>query len=166
MKLESGAMKMELARHGKYLRAMSMYVKGKHFLGAAILLRRHGGNEFVVLHLMCQGIEIALKGLLLLKDYDVYSPKLRRIGHNLVRAADEARNCFGLHAMSPSIAEELQRLNSLYSQHMLRYGSVADIFFSPDSIQSQRVYRRMAAVIRLAERHLCRQAGEADSTNP
>ena len=159
MTLESGAMKLGLAPHGKDLLAMSMYEKGKHFFGAAILLRRNGGNEFVVLYLMCQGIEIALKGLLLLKDYDAYHPKLKKIGHDLVSVTNEALSSFGQHALSNTVVGELLQLNALYSKHMLRYGSVADIFYVPAAIQSQQVFRRMAAVIRLAERHLRRQTG-------
>lgn len=50
----------QLTAHGKRLVASSMFAKGKAFLGAAILLRQKGGYEFVVLHLLCQGIEVTL----------------------------------------------------------------------------------------------------------
>ena len=52
-----------LSTHGKRVVAESMYAKGKAFLGAAILLRSKNGHEYVVLHLLCHGIEITLKGL-------------------------------------------------------------------------------------------------------
>jgi hypothetical protein len=58
-----------LSRDGKQEIAAAMYVKGKNFLGAAMLLRQKGGYEYVVLHLMCQGIEITLKAFLLFKDH-------------------------------------------------------------------------------------------------
>ena len=42
--------------------AQSMYDKGKNFIGAAILLRRLGRQtEYVVLHLICQGMEVIPK---------------------------------------------------------------------------------------------------------
>ncbi len=42
-----------------------MYAKGKAFLGAAIFLRKKNGYDFVVLHLIFQGVVVMLKGLLL-----------------------------------------------------------------------------------------------------
>ena len=60
--------------------AASMYSKGKNFLGAALLRRQNAGYEYVVLHLICQGAEITLKGLLLFKDFEKYKPKLRKYG--------------------------------------------------------------------------------------
>jgi hypothetical protein len=71
--------------HGRRLIAASMYQKGKHFVLAALLLRQKGGYEYVVLHLLCQGIEITLKALLLSADYDTHRPKLRSYGHDLLR---------------------------------------------------------------------------------
>lgn len=129
-----------------------MYAKGKAFLGAAILLRQKGGDEFVVLHLLCQGIEITLKGLLLFIDYDKHKPKLRRIGHKLLSASEAAAKAAGLSPLKRDIRVELEVLSSLYSQHLLRYGSGYDIFVNPDSIPSKRVLHRMVAVLRLAER--------------
>jgi len=70
--------------HGKRVVAESMYAKGKSFIGAALLLRQWEGYEYVVLYLLCQGIEITLKGLLLMKDYDRYKGKLKPVfGHNI-----------------------------------------------------------------------------------
>lgn len=129
-----------------------MYAKGKAFLGAAILLRQKGGHEFVVLHLLCQGIEVTLKGLLLFIDYDKYKPKLRRIGHKLLSASEEATKAAGLPPLKRDIRIELEALSNLYSQHLLRYGSGYDILVNPDSIPSNRVLHRLAAVLRLAER--------------
>ncbi len=66
-----------LTIHGKRMVAELMYAKGKSFIGAVLLLRQRQGYEYVVLHLFCQGIEITLKGLLLIKDYDKYKGKLK-----------------------------------------------------------------------------------------
>ena len=63
MRVKSGSGRLTI--HGKRLVAESMYAKGKGFLGAALLLRREGGYGYVVLQLLCQGVEITLKALLL-----------------------------------------------------------------------------------------------------
>jgi hypothetical protein len=67
----------KLAPAGKRFVAESMYQKGKSFLGAALELHTKPGHEYVTLHLLCQGIENLLKGLLLLKAFDKYNPALR-----------------------------------------------------------------------------------------
>ena len=143
-----------LTIHGKRLVAKSMYAKGKGFLGAAILLRQEGGYEYVALHLICQGIEITLKALLLLGAYDTYMPKLKTLHHNLEALVSVVLAEFKLHALPSGPATELHGLNSLYRSHRLRYGSFYDVLVDPVTIPSGRVLRRMAAVLRLAERHL------------
>lgn len=105
-----------------------------------------------VLHLLCQGIEIVLKGLLLAVDYDKYKPKLKRLGHDLLKIADAATDAAGLSALRPSIRTEMESLNRLYSGHLLRYGSGYDILVDPSTIPSRQVLRRMAALLRLVER--------------
>lgn len=146
-----------LTIHGKRLVAESMYAKGKSFLGAAILLRQKGGYEYVVLHLLCQGIEIVLKALLLLRAYETYKPKLKVYSHNLETLVDGVVAEFKLHPLRSGPATELHVLNSLYASHRLRYGSFYDVLVDPLTISSGRVLRRMMAVVRLAERHLaCR----------
>jgi hypothetical protein len=132
--------------------AQSMYAKGKSFLGAAILLRQKGGYEYVVLHLLCQGIEIVLKGVLLAVDYDKYKPKLKQLGHDLLKITDAATDAAGLPALRPRIRTEMESLNRLYSRHLLRYGSGYDILVDPSTIPSRLVLRRMAALLRLVER--------------
>lgn len=137
-----------------------MYVKGKAFIGAAILLRQQGNSEqmdHVVLHLLCQGIEVTLKGLLLLRDYDRFIIRLRKpLGHNLFRVVKEASTAYGLKPSRRDVEDELCTLSNLYSQHLLRYGSGYDIFVDPRTISRERTFRRLAAVIRLTERELKR----------
>lgn len=111
-----------------------------------------------VLHLLCQGLEITLKGLLLLREYDQYKPRLRGIGHDLCRAASEASIAFGLRTPDGNVAAELKELSNLYSRHLMRYSSVVDIFIDPRSIQWNKVLRRILAAIRIAERELKRGA--------
>ena len=140
--------------------AESMYVKGKNFLGAAILLRQKGGYEYVVLHLLCQAIEITLKAVLLLRAYDRYKAKLKGdhggYGHDLEALADAVVAEFDLRSLSPGLKAELQALNALYKSHQLRYGTLGDIFVDPTTIPSRRVLRRMKAMLPLAERYFAK----------
>jgi hypothetical protein len=145
----------ELTVHGKYLVAGSMYAKGKNFLGAALLLHEKKGYDFVVLHLLCQGIEITLKGLLLYKNYDKYWSKLKTaFGHDLKKLAAAAAAEFGVKAMKRGLLAELDHLNRIYSTHRLRYGTSYDILVNPETIPRRDVLRKIASVIRLADRHL------------
>lgn len=141
-----------LTMHGKRMVAESMYAKGKAFLGAAVLLRRNGGYEYVVLHLLCQGIEIVLKGLLLAIDYDTFKPKLKQYGHNLLSVTDATTSAAGLLPLRPNLRAEMDALNQLYSRHLLRYGTGYDILVNPSTIPSRLVLRRMVALLRLIER--------------
>jgi hypothetical protein len=145
---------------GKRQIGLSMYVKGKVFIGASILLRRQDDSEpmdYVALHLLCQGVEITLKGLLLLLDYDRFKPRLRSpLGHDLRKVAEEALAAHGLKAPAGALADELAALSNLYSQHLMRYGTAYDILVDPRTIPRHRVLRRIGAVIRLAERELKR----------
>ncbi|MGH9426310.1 MAG: hypothetical protein ACRD2L_08410 [Terriglobia bacterium] len=146
---------------GKRHIALAMYVRGKAFIGSAILLKRQANSEpmhYVVLHLVCQGTEITLKGLLLLRDYDQYKPRLRGIGHDLCRAASETSTAFGFRNPDGDVAAELKELSNLYSRHLMRYSSVVDILIDPRSVSCSKVLRRIGAAIRIAERELKRDA--------
>ena len=139
-----------LAPEGKRMVAETMYAKGQAFVIAAALLRRNAGYEYAVLHLLCQGVEVALKGLLLLRNYDRYRPRLvKPLGHHLMAIANAATAEFGLHPLRPALRAELATLATLYSRHWLRYGSGYDLLVSASTIPSQCLFRRTAAVFRL-----------------
>jgi hypothetical protein len=137
---------------GKSTIAASMYSKGMAFIGAAILLRQQGGYQWVVLHLLCQGIEIVMKSFLLIRDYDKFKPRLKKLGHNLEKIVKVTLKEFKLNPLPPAVATELKALNSLYATHLLRYGSGYDILVDPKTIAVDRVWRRLHATIRLARR--------------
>lgn len=141
-----------LTIHGRYWVAASMYDKGKAFVGASILLRRSSGNPAVVLHLLCQGIELILKAVLLRTDYKKYQPELKKIGHNLEGAAAAARAATGWHLYSNLTAQELARVNEFYKDHLLRYASGVDIFIDPATIPNTRIVRHTYALLKLLER--------------
>jgi putative oxidoreductase len=146
--------KGSLTKRAKLLVAQSMYEKGKNFIGAAVLLRKQGGYEYVVLHLLCQGIEIVLKSFLLFHSYDSYQPRMRKLGHNLERITDRVLALFKLKPLPHTIRSELRTLNSLYAKQFLRYASFYDVLVDPSTIPSERASRKILAAIRLANRHL------------
>jgi hypothetical protein len=135
--------------YGKRQIALYMCEKGKSFLGAALLLREQGGYEYPVLHLICQGMEVLGKGYLLLENYDLYQPKLKTYGHNLNSLIMEIEIVSGLKILKPDVQNELERINSLYSKHLLRYASGLDVFIDPKSISSDRLLARIVALLRL-----------------
>ncbi len=141
-----------LTIHGRKLVAASMYDKGKAFIGAAILLRRQSGHPGVVLHLLCQGIEVLLKAILLRVDYKTHQPRLKRIGHILERAAAATRAATGWHLYRHSTGQELAKANEFYMAHLLRYASGVDILIDPATIPSSRLVRHTFALLRLLER--------------
>jgi hypothetical protein len=143
-----------LTTHGRKLLAGALYSKGRSFVGASVLLRRQGGDEYVVLHLLCQGIEIILKALLLFLDYKKYDKLQRKFGHDLEKVISAAIDGYRLHPLRPALAAEVKALNDFYSKHLLRYAGIHDIFIAPGSIGSGRTFRRLAAVLRLANREL------------
>ena len=148
-KIASAAGTVSLTPVGKRMVAETMYAKGQSFVIAAALLRQNGGYEYAVLHLLCQGVEVALKGLLLLISYEKFRPKLKPLGHNLLAIADEATSASGLRPLRPALRAELQILNTLYSRHLLRYGSGYDLLVSASTIPSQHLFRRAASLFRL-----------------
>jgi hypothetical protein len=147
-------------RYGKRAIALSMYGKGKAFIGSYLLLKQKASDEpaqYVALNLLAQGVEVTLKAFLLYQDYDKYRPKLqKRLGHDLVKTTRVALNAFTLKPLREPLGGELAKLSEVYSKHMLRYGNLGDIFVAPSTIPSDRVLRRIAAAIRLAERELKR----------
>ena len=150
--LQATISRRTLTNYGSFFVARSMYEKGKGFIGAALLVDRQNGHPSVVLHLLCQGIEIILKAMLLEIDYDYYKPLLRKFGHDLPKTAKAVRNATSLHVFPPRIHVELQTLSNFYRQHLLRYASNFDIFIDVRTIPSKRVLLHITALIRYLER--------------
>ena len=128
-----------------------MFEKGKAFVMAGLLLDQKDGNPAVVLHLLCQGIENILKAMLLRIDYAHYRPRLKNIGHNLLKCAAAARTASGLHLYLFETQKELAQLDQLYRVHLLRYAGPLDIFVHPGKIPSRRVMRHTGALMMYLE---------------
>ena len=117
-----------------------------------MLLRQQGAYEFAVLHLICQGIEVLGKGYLLMANYDLFKPKLRAYGHNLVMLVAAVEAQAKVEILEAPVRLELESLSNLYKQQLLRYGSGYDILVDAKSIPSSLVLRRSFALLRLARR--------------
>lgn len=144
-----------LSHAGKLFISYSYYERGKQFVGAAILCRRQlGFDSYVVLHLLCTGMEVLLKGLLLFHDFDGYKLKIKKFGHNLETLAMQVMSAYNLKPLEPKAQKELKELNKFYSSHLTRYGGIHDIFIDSQSISRTRVFRRLCAAIRLCEREI------------
>lgn len=137
-----------LAPYGKKMVAHAMFDKGKNFLVAGTLLNKQQGNKDVVLHLLCQGIEIVQKGILLVRDFDKYESKLqKRLGHNLVRGSEALHKEFKLKPLKKGPQDELQALSDYYRKHLLRYGGIHDVLGGGGrDLEFQRVFRRAIAL--------------------
>lgn len=138
-----------------------MYLKGIAFLRASALLYANDRSEpsdYVSLHLLCQGIELILKGFLMLRDYAAYpAKKLSRspFGHDLQRLLDETLKAYGLKPIrGAAFNAQFTALAQHFGGHELRYAGVLDIFIAPNSIPRVAVWRKVAAAVRLAEREL------------
>ena len=64
---------LKLTAFGKKLKGSIMFSKGKEVIGAYLLLKEHQGKtSYVQIYLLLQGIEILLKGILLMEDFETY----------------------------------------------------------------------------------------------
>lgn len=143
-----------LTLHGKQAIAKSMLHKGFAFFGSYILLRQNNQSEpteYVALHNLCQAIELILKSLLLIKDYDLFQPKLKKIGHNLPDLAKIVTKEYSRRKLSLKTMSQLTQLNELYRNNRLRYGNGLDLLIAPHSIERKRIVRLLAHVVKRAE---------------
>ena len=147
----SGTLTSEgLSRGAKRKIADAMFEKGVSFTGAAILLRRQGGYEHVVLHLICQGVENVMKSILLQENFDKYKKKIKKkIGHNLVLAVDEVIKEKGARNIAPELRDELIKINHFYKNHFLRYGGMSDIFVQCQKSDSDLVLYKLMQIINI-----------------
>lgn len=147
--------RMQLTLLSKRDVAKTMMARGGDFVGAALFLKREGGSGYTWRYLLCQGIELYLKGLLLLKDYDRFNPRLQKpLGHNLMTIADTCSKEYNIHRVSGVCRDQLIELNKAYLSHELRYASGISLLVDPERLECKRVMMRMAAVGRLTNRRL------------
>jgi hypothetical protein len=133
---------------------LDMYVRAKNFIAAAVLLKREQGSPFVIRHLLCQGIELLLKAILLMVDYDKYFPELRKIGHDLLKASKKVQEATGIDFVSASLKDEMQGLSQFFKLHMLRYASTLGLLTGADTLPMGKTLGRTAAALRVVEREL------------
>jgi HEPN domain-containing protein len=139
--------------------AEALFFRGCNFVAAAVLLRQKGGYDYVVLHLLCQGVEIILKSLLLLQDYDQYRKVIKdKMGHDLEKLIKEVSSEYGSTSFRGNIVTEIKELNGLYKAHLLRYGGNIDILIDPKTIKSNLTLKKITQVVRVVRRGIARDA--------
>jgi hypothetical protein len=132
--------KAHLTDYGKRAIARMMYDRGRGFAGAAGLLSKQKvGHDYVVLHLLCQGMEIVLKAILLRVDFDHYQPRLRGFGHDLAGLAVAVTMAAKRKPLRDSLVAELKVVSDLYKAHHLRYAGRFDMFVHPDTVPTRRI---------------------------
>jgi hypothetical protein len=150
-------MVLQFSDHSKKLIAESWARRGMAFVVAASLLSEHAPKsedaQFAALHMLAQGTEILLKGLLLLKDFDGYKPKMKSLGHNLNRIADEVVKAYAVPVLREPLNDELVTLSDWYSKHLLRYESGRILFIPSSVIQNKRIVARLSVIYRLVQRN-------------
>lgn len=137
---------------GKRLIAESMFHEGRAFLRGWHYLAKDplGGepSQYVALHLLGQGTELVLKGLLLLADYDKYKPKLRQLGHDLPASLASVRLEYpALDKWDPVATEQFEELSELYKAQTLRYADLSHLFHAPSLILVDEFLKGLASVL-------------------
>ena len=140
-----------LTHYSKSLVARAMYEKGKAFLGASILVREHACNESARLHLLCQSIELILKGLLMHINYNQYKPKLRDLGHDLCKISASLQQAAGNRPINEATQIELGELNKLYKKHFLRYGTLLDVLIDFNTVPSSHVLWKLTVIVKYVD---------------
>ena len=149
----------KLTKYGKQLIAQQMYKKGRGYIFAALLLKKQEVFGSVVTQLLLHGLENILKGGLLLADYEKYKPLLKyskkkadSIGHNLEKAFSHFEVEFHKIKRGKKFDSEIKELNKYYQQHFLRYGGLADIFLSLDSLKHNWTFKMAYKIITLLDK--------------
>lgn len=144
---------MKPTQYARKLESKIMYEKGKSFITSYILLKRQNGHPLVCIHLLCQGIEIIMKSLLLIHDYDKYkNSKNKKIGHNITKSINHVISAYQLKPIKPLLTKELDILTHYYNNNLLRYGSQHDIFIDVSTIEYENVLKKVLAIMRLADK--------------
>jgi hypothetical protein len=147
---------MPLSAYTKRIVAQKWMFRGGAFLAAANLLgvqRQNSEDALMVsLHLLCQGMELFLKGLLSDKDYDLYYPKLKSFGHRLDFLADEVTKIYSAPMINAQLRCEFLALVLWYSRHWFRHESGLGFVAMSGAPSYFRTLRRMLAVVRVSRR--------------
>ena len=135
-----------------------MFGKGCAFFAGYILLRKASKSEpteYVALQNLGQSVEIILKSLLLIKDYDKYKPlfgKKNGFGHDLSKLSYEVNKVYRKSPLSRQSVSQIQLFNKFYCSHRLRYGTGVDLFISPSLISRTRIVRLLGNIIKISSK--------------
>ena len=146
--------KAKAAKAGQKMIAQHLFDKGKSFIAAAVLLDQKKGSNDVVLHLICQGLEIIQKALLLAKDYGRFEPMLKKWRHDLVLAADQLQSAYGFNPIDESDRADLEEINVYYCQHLLRYSEIRNFIGGTQHLSGEKALRRAVSLLEIGDKCL------------
>lgn len=138
----------KLTKSGQKLKTRGMYLRGRQFTHAAILLNEKTGKDYPYLHLLCLGLEIILKSTLLEKDYQKYKDYIKnKLSHNLDKCLKAYIKEYNSVDFDKNIKKEISELNNFYANYEFRYAMLNEIFIDPSSINSDLTLRFIAELI-------------------
>lgn len=141
---------------GKQFSAWQFYLRGRQFIRAALALDQDDpGDGYVVRHLLCQGIELILKALLLRKNYNNYFPLLskKKYGHNLIALLDEVARLYKVK-VAPDLLVDLRKLNSFFKAHLFRYSDIEAMFSPATSFPITRTLEKLLPLMKAMDRRM------------
>lgn len=98
-----------------------------------------------------------MKAALLFIDFDGYSKRTRRLGHDLEKIARMLRATCRAKYPPDAVRTELRTLSQYYKSHVLRYGSFyVDILKDPDTIPLDHTIRYAFVLDKWLDRKLRR----------
>jgi len=138
----------------KRMTARRTFTMGVEFVSAGMFLRRQNQKSSASLHLLCQGMELILKSLLLDKDYDNFKKKIRsqRDQHDLYSLAEMVEAEYHYKKVRPRLKAQLKELSDLYRRNRLRYPNTLFSFGYHLWLDTDLVFWKLVAVARLARR--------------
>lgn len=141
---------------GKQLAAWRFYLRGRQFIRVAFTLDQDDpGDGYVVRHLLCQGVELILKALLLRKNYDKYRPLLRKapFGHDLLGLLNEVKQLY-IVKLEPELLADITKLNSFFKTHLFRYSDI-EAFLSPaETFPIRRCLEKLLDLMQVMDRRM------------
>lgn len=145
---------LKLTAFGKKLKGSIMFSKGKEFIGASILLKQQQENSsFVQIYLLLQGIEVLLKGVLLMEDFDKYSGEVlkKKFHHNIPKLISEVKGLYKISRLDSKFESAINALLSTNPWVGLRYAWAVDFFLDPMEYEVEMVYKKIIQTIKAVE---------------
>lgn len=147
---------IKMTAKGKQMTAWHFYLRGRQFIRVAFTLDQdEPGDGYVVRHLLCQGIELMLKAILLRKNYDTYRSRLSRkpFGHDLIGLLDEVKRQYNVKLEAELLAD-IKKLNSFFITHRFRYSDIEALIAPAHSFPIRRCLEKLLPLMQAMDRRM------------